>query len=306
MQLVILAAGHGKRFGGLKQITPVGPHGEAIMDFTATRAEESGFDGIVVVIRDEIRHEIVSHVKQKWPGTLPVAFVSQSKRPGTAEALNAARPALDGAFGVANADDLYSVNALKAVVDYFRPSPQLLKKASTQSRELHWDSSGSGKHLLVAHHLTQTILTNHVVTRGICEVSDSKLVKIVEHLIKLRPDGFFDASELGTGHIPQDDPKRKWRKLTGREPVSMNLWGFSLEIVDFVAEQLARFDFGDLSKREPLVPDIVASLIAKEGHCVDVVDVADRCIGLTHPSDAVIVKEEIASQLIPEQTGEFE
>ncbi len=304
VQLVILAAGHGKRFGGLKQITPVGPHGEAIMDFTAARAEESGFDGIVVVLRDEIRHEIVSHVKQKWPATLPVAFVSQSKRPGTAEALNAARPALDGPFGVANADDLYSVNALKAVVDYFRPAPQLLKKSRGHGFEAA--QGAPGKHLLVAHHLIQTILTNHVVTRGICEVERGKLVKIVEHLIRLRPDGLFDASELGTSHMSSDDPRRKWKKLTGKEPVSMNLWGFSLEIADFVAEQLAKFDFSDFNRREPLIPDIVASLIASDGCCVDVTDVTDRCIGLTHPTDTGLVKEEIASQLVPEQTGEFE
>jgi len=308
VQLVILAAGHGRRFGGLKQLAPVGPRGEAIMDFTAVRAEESGFDSLVVVIRDDIRHEIVSHVKQKWPNTIPVAFVSQPNRPGTAEALNAAKPVLDGAFGVANADDLYSKNALSAVVDYFRPSPKILKAADFAADFVSADKRhfGSDKHLLVAHHLIQTILTNAVVTRGICEVRGGKLVKIVEHLIKLRKDGLFDASELGKTHVPIDDKSRSWHRLTGKEPVSMNLWGFSLDVVDFVAEQLALFDSKHSRQRELLIPDIIASLLEIKSDCIDIVDVPDRCIGLTHPSDTGLVAEEIASQLILEQMGDID
>ncbi len=307
MQLVILAAGHGRRFGGLKQLAPVGPRGEAIMDFTAVRAEEGGFDSIVVIIRDDIRREIVSHVKQKWPSTIPVTFVCQPDRPGTAEALNAAKPVLDGSFGVANADDLYSANALKAVVDYFRPSPKILKKDFAAELDLRkGDAPGYGRHLLVAHHLIQTILTNYIVTRGICETKDGKLVKIVEHLIRLRPDGLFDASELGTTRMAVDDSARTWRQLTGKEPVSMNLWGFSIDIVDFLAEQLALFDPNRKNQRELLIPDIIAKLLENRGDCVEIVDVPDRCIGLTHPSDTVLVAEEIASQLVPEQMGDFE
>src|SRR5579863_10053944 len=103
MRLVILAAGHGRRFGGLKQLAPVGPNGEAIMDYTASAAQSCGFDGIVVVVRKDIRHEIVEHIKGNWPSDLPVYYAIQGPVPGTAQAVLSAAPYLDGPFGIANA-----------------------------------------------------------------------------------------------------------------------------------------------------------------------------------------------------------
>ncbi len=119
MQLVILAAGHGRRFGGLKQIAPVGPNGEAIMDYTARTAMDCGYDGVVLVIREDIESEIREHVEQYFPEDLKVEFAFQGLRRGTAEAVLSAAGCIDGTFAVSNADDLYSPDALGAIHDSF-------------------------------------------------------------------------------------------------------------------------------------------------------------------------------------------
>src|SRR6202167_6089636 len=105
VQLVILAAGHGRRFGGLKQLVPVGPHGEAMIDYTALDAMSCGFTRIVLVVRKEIEDEMLEHVRRHWPAGLECQAVIQEGYAGTAQAVYSAAAALSGPFGVANADD---------------------------------------------------------------------------------------------------------------------------------------------------------------------------------------------------------
>ena len=112
MQLVVLAAGHGRRFGGLKQLVPVGPGGEALMDYTVRDAIEAGFDGIILIVREEIQGELMEHIGSFWPAEFPVVPVVQGPIAGTAQAVESARPFIDGPFGVANADDLYGKMAI--------------------------------------------------------------------------------------------------------------------------------------------------------------------------------------------------
>jgi len=280
MQLVILAAGHGRRFGGLKQLAPVGPNGEAIMDYTARSAEACGYEGVVVVVREEIREEIARHINRAWPTSLATELVCQPDRPGTAQAVLAARPVLGPIFGVANADDLYGTTALEMLyatmgLEAARPGP-----------------SARVAHLLVAYHLAQTILTPAPVTRGLCNVSEDGFLRtIVEHRVERAGDGTFAAVPLGEDRPP--------RALLGSELVSMNLWGFEERILDHLDHALASFVSGDHGRKELLLPDVVGSLVADGTDEVRVVETDTRCIGVTHQDDVSLVGDELSRASAP-------
>ncbi len=278
MQLVVLAAGHGTRYGGVKQLAPVGPHDEAIMDYTAIAAESCGFDGVVLVVRDEIRSQMERHVRTHWPASLPVAFVCQAPIPGTAQAVLSARPALDGAFGVANADDLYGEAVLQVVHDHFgRPRA---------------DGTTDDAHVLVAYQLGRTVLTEATVKRGLCEMDDEgQLVRIAEHTVTLHEDGRFVAVPVAShGQSAPTGP----RSLAGSVRVSMNLWGFHPRMLDHLATALESFH-PRADTHELLLPQVVGELLASGADRVRVVNTEASCIGITHRGDISIVREHLAS-----------
>jgi hypothetical protein len=279
MQLVVLAAGHGTRYGGLKQLAPVGPHNEAIMDYTAHAAESCGFDGIVLVVRDEIREQMEHHVTQRWPASLPVAFVCQPPLPGTAQAVVSARPELHGPFGVANADDIYAETALRVVHDHF-----------TRPRD---DGSLDEAHVLVAYQLVRTVLTDATVKRGLCETgNDRELVRITEHTVSLLEDGRFVA--LPVPSRAEKTPSRP-RLLPGSARVSMNLWGFHPRMLDHLEHALKSFD-PNAGYDELLLPQVIGALVESGADHVRVVNTEARCIGITHREDIEIVREQLAAE----------
>ncbi len=270
MQLVILAAGHGRRFGGLKQLAPVGPSGEAIMDYTAADALEAGFDGVVLVVRQEVTEELLAHTAKYWPSALEVEPVLQGPIAGTAQAVASVRSAVSGPFGVANADDLYGREAIALL-----------------GREL--SALAPAEHLLVAYSLENTVLTEAPVTRGICEVDGSGLLeRVVEHSVVLTGEG-FRGRPLGAD--PGSD-----HPIAGDVPVSMNLWGFGESIFDQLEAALAAFDpataYHEPGKPpEVLLPTVVAGALESGGASVRVRPVDGRCIGITHPDDLPLVRE---------------
>jgi hypothetical protein len=275
VQLVVLAAGHGTRFGGLKQLAPVGPHGEALMDYTANTAASCGFDSIVVVVRDEIRDEIERHIRRRWPSELPVDLVCQAPLPGTAQAVLSAAPALDGPFGVANADDLYGEAALRAIHEHFSP-PE--------------GADSDDAHLLVGYRLVRTVLTEATVKRGLCEqTEDGRLLRVVEHTVQMRDDGSFDAKPLGAhGGATAEE-----RLLDGSECVSMNLWGFHHRMLDHLDRAVAA-QRSDGDDKELLLVDVVGDLVASGQDEFRVVATEARCLGVTHREDIAIVREQLA------------
>src|SRR5271165_7003921 len=139
MQLVVLAAGFGRRFGGLKQLAPVGPNGEALMDYTARDAVAAGFNGVILIVREDVQDELLEHTSSFWPPELPVHPVIQGAIAGTAQAVESARPFVDGPFGVANADDLYGQEAIGALAEHLR-------------------TGAAGEHVLVGYHLRNTVI----------------------------------------------------------------------------------------------------------------------------------------------------
>lgn len=284
MQLVILAAGHGRRFGGLKQLAPVGPHDEALLDYTALDAMSSGFASLVLVVREEIREEVEEHVRKHWPSALAWDVVCQEGIAGTAQAVLSARPLLDGPFGVANADDLYGVEALDLV-------------RSRLDRGVS-DEGEDAPHVLAGFRLDDTVFTAETVARGICKVDPSDtLIDIVE--LKVTPIG---GDATGYGGVPIGaEPGAARQPLSGEELVSMNLWGFQPRVLDRLQAAVDAFDPpeqpADAEKPpELLLPEVVGELVRGGKDRVSVVRATGRCIGMTHPEDLDFVRRELGNR----------
>lgn len=267
MKMVLLAAGHGRRFGGLKQLAPVGPEGEALIDYTVRDAEAAGFDGIVLVVREEIRRPLLAHAAEYWPSSLSVRAVVQGAVPGTVPAVLAAAPAIDGPFAVANADDLYGDAAIAQIAGHF--------------------AAGGGAHVLVGYRLRDTVLSAQPVKRGLCVLDGrGELADLVEHEVRARRDGSFTAAPLAgaAGECV----------LSGDEAVSMNLWGFYPRIFDALADAVARHARGPGG--ELLLPDVLGTLVRRGGERVQVARTRGACVGITHRDDLAFVRATVAEQ----------
>lgn len=279
MKMVLLAAGHGRRFGGLKQLAPVGDGGEALIDFTVQQARRAGFEGIVLVVREEIRAEMENHVARAWPAGLPVDVVVQGPQPGTVPAVLAAAAAIDGPFAVANADDLYDEAALGSIVRHFRGDCE--------------------RQVLVGYRLANTVLTNQPVKRGLCVLDEAgDLLDLVEHHVCRRQDGAFDASPLF------GDDESAPRVLLGDEPVSMNLWGFHHEVLALLEEAAAEHRLAAMrnpgeTPAELLLPEVLGQQVRHQRARVRVVETSGRCIGLTHRDDLPLVRAALAPLMFP-------
>lgn len=277
--LVMLAAGMAKRYGGCKPLAPVGLHGEAVIDLTASDALEAGFGDVVLVLGPHSGPAIRYHVRRCWPARVAVTSVEQSVPLGTAHAILCARAAVGRRpFAVVNADDVYGSEPLR----------QLAGRLST----------GYG-HALVAFRLADTIVTDDPVTRGTVEAgTDGRLRSIVERRKVTRgPGGAFTA---GDGLQPAT--------LEGDTPVSMNLWGFRPSIWA-VLERAVRamhpgvgadggIDEPDrASDTEVLLPEVIGSMVqeaAPRHQDVGVVMGSGRCIGVTHADDLPVARVELA------------
>lgn len=278
VQLVVMAAGHGRRFGGLKQLAPVGPNGEAIIDYTARDALASGFHHVLLIVRDQILDELAEHIAGYWPPELQVSPVVQGPIAGTAQAVASAQPLIDGSFGVVNADDLYgeaAMRALAAEVGGLRPD----------------------EHVLIGYRLDQTVLTDAPVTRGICVTKPDGYLEVVrEQTVQANASGRgFSGCPIGT------DARGPTVELSGDEIVSMNMWGFSEGICDDLDRALDLFDAETAPHEEGkppevLLPDVVAHLVGRELARVRVVVTAGRCLGITHPDDVALVRDMLMAE----------
>ncbi len=248
------------------------------MDYTVRDALAAGFAGVILIVREEIQNELLDHIGSFWPANLPVVPVVQGAIAGTAQAVESARPFIDGPFGVANADDLYGAAALVTLAD-------------------HLHDGTPGDHVLVGYHLRDTVITDSTVTRGLCETGkDDFLTRIVEQRMRRLPDGAFEGSPIAgpdTGRV---------QRLSGEEQVSMNLWGFAEAILDELDSALDAFDpetapHDEGKPPELLLPDVVGQVVAEERARIRVVPSNSRCIGLTHPDDLPLVRSLVAEGL---------
>ena len=280
--LVVMAAGMGSRYGGLKQIDPVGSHGEAILDYSLYDAYEAGFRTAVIVIKEAIREDFMATVGkrlEKCPLEVRYAYQEIHKLPegfsvpegrskpwGTGHAVLCAMEAVDGApFAAINADDYYGKTALKNIYTFLENAQDSDKYA----------------YCMVAYNMGNTVTENGYVSRGICQTDENGfLTSVVERTrIEQYEDGI---------HFIGDDGE-SWVDVAADTPVSMNMWGFT---GSFMAELKNRFPVFLASavpenpqKAEMFLPSIVSQLIDEEKATVKVLRTADKWYGVTYAAD---------------------
>ena len=284
--LVVMAAGMGSRYGGLKQIDPVGSQGEAILDYSLFDAHEAGFDTAVIIIKEAIRKDFMETVGarlQKAPMEIRYAYQELEKLPvgysvpegrtkpwGTCHAVVCAREAIGSApFAVINADDYYGKAAFKEIYDYL---------------SAHGDDD-KYRYCMVGYELGKTVTDNGSVARGVCQVNDEGyLTSVVERTkIEKQADGAIRFTEDGT----------TWMDLPEKTTVSMNMWGFT---PSFAAESEARFPaFLDKAlkenpmKGEYFLPSTVSALLAENKATVRMLYSPDKWYGVTYAADKPVV-----------------
>jgi len=264
--LVILAAGRARRYGGVKPLAPVGPHGEAVIDLVASDAIAAGFGTVVLVLGPGTGPAIRYHVEHTWPRAVDVRFALQPAPLGTVHAVLSASDHVGALpYGVGNADDIYGRAACTQLVT-------------------HLDTHG-GANALVGYRLEDAVVGSSPVTRGICRVGDDgSLLGVDERRQVTRtPEGGFVA---GDGREPVELPPEA--------RVSMNLWGFTPSFHKTLqAAMEAAVDASE--EAEVLLPEVVAQSLATSSFTV--LPAQGRCIGVTHPDDLALVQAELNRQV---------
>ncbi|MDY7101305.1 MAG: NTP transferase domain-containing protein [Actinomycetota bacterium] len=269
-----MAAGLGSRFGGTKQLATVGPDGEAIFDYTIRDARRSGFGRIVMIVRSEIRDEVVDHVTRIHGTAIDLTTVCQdhhgpprAKPWGTAHAVLAAADVVAEPFAVANADDLYGPETFDGLAAAFAD-----------------DDRDRGGYHLMAFELERTLSPRGSVSRGVCEVAaDGTLANVTEHLaIERRDDGTIADAD---GSVFAADAL-----------VSMNLWGLQPDLFEHLAPRFERFvaDHAEDAKAEFLLPVEIASVVEAGAASVRVHRTTADWYGVTYPGDLEDVRAYVA------------
>jgi len=272
--LVLLAAGMGSRYGGPKQIDPVGPGGATLIDYAAWDARRVGFDRVVLVVRSENHDAVRAAVDPGLGRRLPVDYAIQDRalpegfrsppgrtKPwGTGHGLLAAAPLLDGPFAVLNADDFYGAVTYRVLADWLGVT------------------GAEHEHALVGFPLRTTLSPAGPVNRGVCTVDgDGRLVGIRE-VLKIEADG-SDACYPGADGAPV--------RVDGDTPVSLNFWGFRPDILgafDTAFESFLR-ENGTSATAELFIPTVVQGLIDRQAARVRVLPGGGPWAGLTYPED---------------------
>ena len=280
--LLIMAAGMGARYGGLKQIEPVGPNGEIIIDYSVFDAIAAGFEKIVFVIRhyfenafrEKISHKLKDLVETAYayqeldscPGRFEVPL-SRQKPWGTGHAILVAKDIISGPFAVINADDFYGANSFKTMKRYLAETTD------------DYDN----EYAMVGYTLRNTLSESGPVARGICKCDERMLLERITERT--------DVKRQGTGAICLDDTGKPV-PLTGDEMVSMNFWGFKLSVFNHLQRLFRDFlnDFGRDLKAEFYIPTAIDNLIKDSDVRVRVFPAKDRWLGVTYKRDMVIAR----------------
>ncbi len=278
MTLVIMAAGMGSRYGGLKQIDPVGPHGEFIVDYSIYDAIQAGFDKVVFIIKEEnlelFRETVGKRVESKIH--VEYAFQSMSDLPegctapegrekplGTGHAVWCARNVVGDSFAVINSDDFYGRDAFVKLAEH-------LKDAEAR------------KYCMAGYILQNTITENGYVSRGVCQSEGGKLTHVVERTHIEEHEGQIQFLE---GDV--------WTPLAADSVVSMNCWGFTPDIFEALGKGLERFFATDLpnnpAKAEFFLPFLVQDEIDAGNCSVDVLTTTAKWYGVTYAADRPVM-----------------
>ena len=254
--LLVLAAGMGSRYGGLKQMDPVGPAGETMIDYSVFDAMRAGFGKLVFVIRRDIEEAFREIVGSRFDQRIAVEYVFQemerlpagytvppgrTKPWGTAHAILAAEETIQEPFAAINADDFYGTDSYRTLAQHLQ--------------------SGSPDYAMVGFVLRNTLSEFGSVARGVCELADDGYLKTVTEITKIEPDG---------NGAKYTDTKGALQKLTGDELVSMNMWGFHPSLFAHLRREFSDFlaKHGHEEKSECYIPSVVGSLVESgREHC---------------------------------------
>ena len=279
--LVIMAAGMGSRYGGLKQIDPIGPNGQILLDYSIYDAHRAGFDRVVFIIRPELHEAFEDAIGKKARRFMQVDYAYQTldnlpdgltapegreKPLGTAHAVWCAKELTAGCpIAVINADDFYGADAFRKMYDYL---------ASAQDDDKF-------RYCMVGYQLKNTVTENGSVARGVCTTdADSNLISVVEHTQIEQHEGGIRFTE---------DKGETWHEIDGNTIVSMNLWGFSESFIKEAKDRFAAF-LDDAMVNNPLkgeyfLPSVVSQLLDEGKASVKVLQSPDKWYGVTYRED---------------------
>ena len=285
--LLVMAAGLGSRYGGNKQLSKLGPHGEILLEYAVYDAIHAGFDKLVLVIRRSMEEEVRALVGDRFARSIEVAYAFQEydslpggfvppadrvKPYGTVHAVLCAKQALTEPFAVINADDYYG-----------------REDFTTMAESLHGLAARENAASMVAYQLANTLSANGTVTRGVCRTDEAGHLARVEETYRIgrQADGVIRGeSEAGEVRVLEEDT-----------PVSMNFWGFAPSFLTAAEEELTRYLREEAPKNplkaEYVLPTLVDALMKQRGLTVDVLRSPAAWFGVTYREDRDAVMAEL-------------
>ena len=279
--LVVMAAGMGSRFGGLKQIEPIGPNGEVLLDFSVFDAVQAGFTKVVFVIKHAIEADFKEMVGKRIAKRVKVEYVFQEtdalpegfscpadrEKPwGTAHAVLCCKDVVNEPFAVINADDYYGKSAFCKIAEFLKSDPD--------------------DYCMVGFRLVNTLTENGYVSRGVCEIEDGKLKTVTER------------TKISDCKYTEDDGAT-WTELSPDTVVSMNLWGFNTDFFGYIEEGFKKFLSEKINepKSEYYLPSVVSSLIENGTKQVNMLVAEDKWYGVTYKEDKEMVVAAIGKMI---------
>ncbi len=286
LTLVVMAAGMGSRYGGLKQIDPVGPSGEVVLDYSVYDALRAGFDRVVFIIRRDIEAAFRETIGRRVEAAADTAYVLQSldqvppgfavpagrtKPWGTAQAILACQNAVTTPFLAVNADDYYGRTAFEAMAAHLGRG----------------GAGGGGEYAMVGYRLENTLSEHGTVARGVCEATPGLELVGIRELLKIRrfPDGIK--------HTLDD---AVWQPLDPASWTSMNFWGFTPGLfaeLERLFPEFLRTNAANINKAEFLIPEVVGRLIRERRARVRILPTRERWFGMTYPEDRPLFRSAI-------------
>lgn len=287
--LIVMAAGMGSRYGGLKQMDPVDEQGHAILDFSVYDAKRAGFKKVVFIIKHAIEKDFREIVGKRIEPFMEVEYVFQEldklpegyqvpegrEKPfGTGHALLCCKDVVDAPFAVINADDYYGPKAFQMLYDYL---------TTHEDDDLY-------RYVMIAFHIEKTITENGHVSRGVCQVDKNHYLKEITERTRIEKRGAEAAFTLDDGAT--------WTPVPDKTPVSMNCWGFTPGFLKVLEDKFPAFlDKGlkeNPMKCEYFLPSVVEELLKEKRATVEVMESAEKWYGVTYKEDKKSVMDAIS------------
>ncbi|MBQ9557877.1 MAG: NTP transferase domain-containing protein [Clostridia bacterium] len=287
--LVVMAAGIGSRFGGVKQLEPVGVGGEIILEYSVHDAVKAGFGRVVFIISEKIEEEFKERVSSRIPSSVRRDFCIQDpnnipagvkvpperKKPwGTGQAIMSLKGIVTEPFAVINADDYYGAEAYRLLFEHLTRTDI---------------SGGVPEYCMIGYGVANTLSENGAVARGVCDVGEDGFLRGIDERTKVMRRG---------GRVRYSEDGENWIALPEDSMASMNCWGFTPDVIDRLAEGFPRFfeeNADRLDKAEYYLPELVGRQLREGKARVKVLESSESCCGMTYREDLPKLREELAA-----------